>query len=78
MSTHNICCHGEIKKMSVLLVDKAAYLERTHSSYLRYVIKHISLDVAFFNPEVLIFFLISPLKHILWALIRSTLLRCFL
>ena len=38
----------------------------------------IPLEKAlFFHPKVLIFFLISSRKYMLWVLIRSTSLRCF-
>ena len=47
MSTHNICFHREIRKISILLVGKASYLELCNKRIINMIlikIRNTALD----------------------------------
>ena len=74
---HNVWFHGEIRKRSILLDWKKHLicfneeLEKVSS----YIIIIIDLDKSVYQVNI---FLIFPWKRILWVLIRSASVRCFL
>ena len=76
MSTHNICFMKNWRKLSqnyhqMLLLNNFSEYVRILS---KYDILHIGLDKGGYPVNI---FLISPRKHMLWVLIRSTSPRRF-
>ena len=75
MSTHNICFHGEIRKNTKILKLLAEKKKQQHMyMYMCIYMYIIAPDIRWYQVNI---FLISPQKHMVWVLFRSTSTMCF-